>query len=228
MKKAILLVLVFVGLKSIEAQDCTAYIPYEEGTLTEQTHYNKKGKVTGTTTQIVKEVAQEGNTTLFEVEQTSVDKDGENEMITDMTFRCEDNVFYVDMNAFVNEEQMAAYKDMDIKVTMDAINIPADLTPGQQLEDGSITMDIQSGAPIPIKFTIMVKNRQVGNRETLTTPAGNFDCIKIKQDVVTKTGFTVTIKTVQWYAEGVGVVKSESYRKGKLMGYSELTKLEMP
>lgn len=228
MKKAILLVLFFAGLKSIEAQDCTAYIPYEEGTLTEQTHYNKKGKVTGTTTQIVKEVAQEGNTTLFEVEQTSVDKDGENEMITDMTFRCEDNVFYVDMNAFVNEEQMAAYKDMDIKVTMDAINIPADLTPGQQLEDGSITMDIQSGAPIPIKFTIMVKNRQVGNRETLTTPAGKFDCIKIKQDVVTKTGFTVTIETVQWYAEGVGVVKSESYRKGKLMGYSELTKLEMP
>jgi len=74
----------------------------------------------------------------------------------------------------------------------------------------------------------MVKNRQVGNRETLTTPAGKFDCIKIKQDVVTKTGFTVTIETVQWYAEGVGVVKSESYRKDKLIGYSELTKLEKP
>ena len=228
MKRLSTLVLILIGLQTVDAQDCTAYIPYEEGTLTEQTHYNKKGKVTGTTTQIVKEIEKKGNATLFHVMQTSLDKKGENEMVTDMTFRCEDNVFYVDMNAFVNEEQMAAYKDMDIKITMEAINIPPKLTPGQQLEDGSITMDIQSGAPIPIKFTIMVKNRQVGNRETLTTPAGKFDCIKIKQDVVTKTGFTVTIETVQWYAEGVGVVKSESYRKDKLIGYSELTKLEKP
>ena len=31
----------------------------------------------------------------------------------------------------------------------------------------------------------------------------------------------------EWYAEGVGVVRSESYNKnGKLTGYSELTKFE--
>jgi len=124
MKRLSTLVLILIGLQTVDAQDCTAYIPYEEGTLTEQTHYNKKGKVTGTTTQIVKEIEKKGNATLFHVMQTSLDKKGENEMVTDMTFRCEDNVFYVDMNAFVNEEQMAAYKDMDIKITMEAINIP--------------------------------------------------------------------------------------------------------
>ncbi|MGM0550782.1 MAG: hypothetical protein ACQESW_06855 [Bacteroidota bacterium] len=228
MKKVLILGLMLAGFSHAQAQDCKAYIPYEEGTLTEQTHYDKKGKATGKTTQIVKEVEQQGNATIFRVEQTSVDKDDENPMVTNMTFRCEDDVFYIDMNTFVNEEQMAAYEDMDIKVTMDAIDIPQNLTPGQQLKDGSIIMDIQSGAPIPIKFTIMAKNRQVGNRETLTTPAGTFDCIKIKQDVVTKTGFTITLQTVQWYAEGVGVVKSETYRKDKLIGYSELTKLEKP
>jgi hypothetical protein len=31
----------------------------------------------------------------------------------------------------------------------------------------------------------------------------------------------------EWYAEGVGLVKSEIYnKKGKLMGYSELTSFE--
>jgi hypothetical protein len=31
----------------------------------------------------------------------------------------------------------------------------------------------------------------------------------------------------EWYAENVGMVRSETYNKrGKLMGYSELTKME--
>lgn len=212
----------------IQAQNCKAYIPYEEGTKLEITNYDKKGKVTGKVNQEVTKVESSGNSTNFSMHQVITDEKGEESVETDMTFRCIDNVFYIDMNAFVNDQQMEAYENMDMEIEMDEIDIPANLKPGQRLKDGKITMKVISDSPISMNFTVSVVNRKVEAEEKVTTSAGTFDCIKISQDIVTKTGFSITINSVEWYAEGIGAVKSETYRKGKLMGSSELTKIEKP
>lgn len=228
MKKLFYAALLLLITSQAKSQDCKAYIPGEVGTITEQTHYDKKDKVTGISTMEVTEVKSEGETTYFKVKQTHKDKKGENPSETEMGFRCENGTFYIDMNMFVNEEQMQAYEDMEMKVTMEALDMPSKLTPGQKLNDGSITLEVVNGSPIPIKFTIEVNNRQVGQRENITTPAGSFDCVVLTQDITTKTGFSFTVQSKEWYAEGIGVVKSETYRKEKLMGYSLLTKLQKP
>ena len=75
-------------------------------------------------------------------------------------YKCENGVFYVDMQTFVNEEQMKAYEDMEMEISMKEINIPAELKAGQMLDDGNIIMTI-TGMPMPMKVQVDVKNRKV-------------------------------------------------------------------
>ena len=78
-----------------------------------------------------------------------------------------------------------------------------------------------------MKFDI--KNRKVEKKDSITTPAGTFECYKITYNMDMKTMFKRSIKVTQWLASGIGLVKTETYnQKGELEGYSELTKLEKP
>jgi hypothetical protein len=74
--------------------------------------------------------------------------------------------------------------------------------------------------------TITVSNRKVEGMEKVTTAAGTFDCVKISEDVEFKTIIKFQVNTVSWYSKEVGLVKSESYRKGKLMGSTELSSIK--
>ena len=68
-------------------------------------------------------------------------------------------------------------------------------------------------------------DRKVEKREDITTSAGTFNCIVISQTISTKMMVRIKASSKECYAENVGMVRSESYnKKGKLLGYSELTK----
>lgn len=79
-------------------------------------------------------------------------------------------------------------------------------------------------------MTMNVKNRKVEAKEDITTPAGTFSCYKVSSEMETEMGqmmpIKVSIKTVEWFSENTGVVRSESYKSnGKLQGYSILSSL---
>ena len=75
-----------------------------------------------------------------------------------------------------------------------------------------------------MNMNISISNRKVEAAENLTTPAGTFECYKISCDVAIKMMINVKTKSIEWYAKGVGMVKSESYNTdGKLMGSNVLT-----
>ncbi len=79
-----------------------------------------------------------------------------------------------------------------------------------------------------MSITIAITNRMVEKRETITTPAGTFDCYKITYDVQTGMGFIKTnTKTAEWYSGKAGSVRTETLdKKGKLMGYSQITSIK--
>ena len=63
--------------------------------------------------------------------------------------------------------------------------------------------------------------------ESISTPAGTFDCFVITHDFETKMGLKIIGKSKQWLAEGVGLVKQINYSKnGKVNSSSEPTKFE--
>lgn len=228
MKLLIISTLLLAQVSFTYAQNCRAYIPYDKGTKTELTNYNKKGKVEGIISQEITEVEHTGDNSIFSMHQKVIDpKSNDVTFENDMTFRCEGGTFYIDMNGYLDQKQMEAYSDMEVKLSMDEMDIPSSYTAGQKLKDGKIEMEV-IGGPMPIRMLVSIINRKVEGEEQLTTPAGTFDCVKISQDIVTKSIITMTISSVEWYAEGVGVVRSETLRKGKLTGYSELTKFIKP
>lgn len=78
-----------------------------------------------------------------------------------------------------------------------------------------------------LKNEINISGAAYMGEEKVSTTAGKFDCIKIsylnRTKIVLK---TETVRVTEWYAEGIGLVKSESYNtKGEPDGKTILVKI---
>ena len=112
---------------------------------------------------------------------------------------------------------------MEVDITGTNIELPNNLHEGQTLPDAHMDMNISMG-PITMKMSVRMVNRKVEGKETVTTPAGTFECMIIAYDAEMKmSGVNKIGHLKQWMAEGVGMVKSEEIKNGKIMGSSLLT-----
>lgn len=149
---------------------------------------NKKGKVQSYYSQELLSKKNHNGGTAFEIIQTSYDTGKKREVISKDTleFFCKDNAFYIDMNSFLNKEQMKSYDESQITMTFKNISYPFNLKPGMTLDDGFVEAEINAG--IPIFFRTDVTNRKAEAYETVTTPAGTFNTIKISENITAKIG----------------------------------------
>lgn len=213
---------------SVSAQTCKAYLPYSEGTTWEVTNYNAKGKETGKVAFELLNKEESGSSTKFTVKVMSYDNKGNETFTSTYDAFCKDGKFEFDMNYMMSSESMAAYQDMDMEIDATEMEMPPmDASAGTKLKDAALSMRV-SASGIGINMKIDITERSVEAIETIETPAGKFDCIKISQNVATKMMVKITMTSKEWYAEGVGMVASETYnKKGKLQGTSKLTKLNL-
>lgn len=225
-KSLLILTGLFIGM-SLVGQDCTMFFPNEEGTVMEITNYDKKDKVTGSSVQKIVEKSEDDGGLTITVENETYDKKGELVMDGEFVVSCKDGKFYMDMRNFLDEQQLAAYENMEVEVDATDMEFPSNLKAGDKLPDASITVSISSSGAAIMRMTVWITNRVVEANENITTPAGSFDCLKMSYDIETKMVVKVQAKAVQWIAEDVGMVKSESFNKnGKLQGYALLTRLD--
>lgn len=75
---------------------------------------------------------------------------------------------------------------------------------------------LQKSGPMTMKASLKGKYK---GRETIHTPAGDFDCIKIYTEQKGKVMFiSETEYSIDWYAKNIGLVKSETItKKGKVL-----------
>ncbi|MBK6729519.1 MAG: hypothetical protein IPG60_00690 [Bacteroidetes bacterium] len=227
MKRTILLfgclVIILSSFRS-DKFDCESYYPTIVGAKLEYAYYDDKNKPTGYSKQEVKEVKELDNGIEVTMAIESTDKKNENPYISEFVFRCEDNKFYVDMSNMMPPETMEAYKDMQVEMDADFLEFPSKPTAGQTLPDGHMTMLVKSSDITIMTMTMDITNRKVDGFETITTPAGTFDCVKFSQTVNTKSIFKMTSNSTSWYCMNVGMIRSEDYNeKGKLRSVSLLT-----
>lgn len=212
--------ILFLAVLGAKAQTtCSNYYPFEEGTTFQITLYDGKEKQAGVMDYLVKEATD--NTAIFAYEM----HDEKGKMITasEYAITCTANGVSIDFKSLAAPGTMEQYKDMEMEMTGTDLILPNNLSVGQSLPDSEMLMTIKM-APINMKMNTNVFNRKVEGRENLTTPAGTFDCYVISFDSEAKMGFKVSSSGKQWIAEGVGMVKQESYnKKGKLTGISLLT-----
>jgi hypothetical protein len=227
--KKILMNCIFCGFvyAGILAQDCPMYYPDIENAQLEYKQYDKKGGLTGSSIQKITGIKKTAGSTEVTVKSESFDAKGKSLGSAELKTRCEGGVYYIDMKNFMNQESMEAYKDMEMKMEGGSLEMPGTMKAGDLLKSGDMKMSFSSGGMTIMNITMNISNRKVEAVENLTTPAGTFECYKISSDVAMKMMVNMKVKSVEWYAKGVGMVKSESYNTdGKLQGSNVLTSLK--
>ena len=204
---------------SLGQNTCNMYYPFTEGAKFQITGYDKKGKTNSVIDYSITDV--NGNTATINTKIS--DKKGKEITTTDYKVTCDNNTISIDFKSLMNPEMFAKYKDMEIDFEGTNIELPNDLSIGKNLKDANMVMTIKMGG-MNMNMTMDLVNRKVEGQESVSTPAGTFNCYVITYTTEMKMGLKSTFKNKEWIAEGVGMVKSENYNKnGKLMGYSELT-----
>jgi len=117
----------------------------------------------------------------------------------------------------------------DIQITGTQMVMPSKLAPGDKIKDSNVSMTL-SMAVGKVTADVATTGQKCVGIETITVPAGTFECYKIERKSVTEANMVVNVTLVHnstvWYARGIGIVKSLSYdEKGKLKSSSELHEL---
>ncbi|MDF4220953.1 hypothetical protein PXC01_05090 [Maribacter sp. M208] len=210
---------------SLYSQDnCSKFYPMNEGVSMEYTNYNKKGKVEGVSLYKVVKAVNNGNATNATMAIDLKDNKGKNAYSTTYNLTCTGNMVTLDYESLLPTEMMEQYGDMDIEISGNDIEVPNDLSVGQKLNDANVAMKI-SMSGINMNMTVDMTNRNVEKKESIRTPAGTYDCYVLYSENRSKMMMANQVYPSRvWLAEGVGMVKQETYKKnGDLMSSTLLT-----
>lgn len=219
--------LLFIMSLVVTAQDCEPYYIESQGAVREMASYDKKDKLTGTTIQTVKEVKTAGNKVEWTIGTVSKDAKGKELSSGDLHMSCENGIFKMNMQNFLDDEMMKSFEGMEVTVDATDLDYPLSLSPGMALNDGQVTVSATSQGIPMMSMVVKIYDRKVEAVEDVTTPAGTFSCYKMSYTVETKMMFTIVAKGSDWMAKKVGVVRSETYDKnGNLTGYTVLNSVK--
>lgn len=214
-------------ISAISAQDCSFYYPESVGAELIYQSYDKKDKPVGKNSQKVIEYNATGNGAQAKIGVKTYDSKDELLAETVLDVRCEEGVFYFDMQGYMNQQMMSAYENMEIRVDASELEMPSKLSVGQELGEGSITVEISNSGMRLMTMETIISDRKVVAEESITTAAGTFKCFKIDQTMTMKAPMKIVMKSAEWLSPGTGLIKSESYKSdGKFTGKTELIELK--
>ena len=217
-KKIMLMIAVCAVFSSALAQNCDHFVYMTKGKIVKYSSTNNKGKTAVKMNYEV--VAKTGNKATVQ-SQIFDDKDKPISQAT-IEMICEGNNLKLDMRNFMPNMASARMKDMTVKGDVSYLNYPAKMQKGQVLEDGIFNMEMYKGEQKMSTTSYKILNRTVQDMESVTTPAGTYDCYKITYNAEMKTttfgiSMPFNMKVTEWYSAKLGLfVKSEAFdKKGK-------------
>jgi hypothetical protein len=227
MKKLFLITLILFGLQSLKAQE--TFFPTKEGMVLIYKSFDKKDKLSGMMKYTIEKVNISGNNIDFTYLCESLDNKEKLVFKEEITVHQKGDVMYIDMGNFLNKAafQQEGTIPATVEVKGNNMEIPLNPSPGQTLPDANIEMAMKMGF-VNMKMSAAVTNRKVEAIEDISVSGGTFKCYKFSGDVNTVAmGIKVQAKTVEWFAKGIGTVKTESYdKKGELTGRTELVEVK--
>lgn len=210
---------------SMKAQPCEGFFPMNKGSIMETTTFNEKGKSQTVSTITIQDIVNTGNGVKLSIHADIVDEKGKSVSSADYDAKCSNGSFSIDMKSMLSPEQLKSSKDMTVTIEADDIVYPLDFTVGEMLKDAHLKMNVSMNNMNMPGTTIDITNRKIEGKETITTPAGSFECLKISSNIKIKNIIGYEMKSIEWISKGNGVIRTESYRGDKMKGYSLLTKL---
>jgi hypothetical protein len=210
MKKLIFLSLFGICFYSLmSAQKCEFYFPQTKGAELVYKNYDKNGKLTGTSSQKVSDYQVTSIGAEATIAVKSTDAKGKTSE-SQMKVKCEAGIFYFDMKGYLSSDP-SAFQGMDVKMDFQNLEMPSNLKAGDKLKDGWIKMDVSNAGMKMMSMEIDIINRLVVGKESVTTPAGTFECFKITQTASTKAPMKYESKSSVWVCPGTGMIKTENF-----------------
>ncbi|MEZ0607236.1 hypothetical protein ACAW74_01915 [Fibrella sp. WM1] len=227
MTRIILFLALLTGSIALRAQDCGSYFAFQKGLKFELTSYDKKDKPAALLKyQIIDYKPVNGGTSLVFSNET-YDPKGKLLAKGESFGKCIDGSYYTDVRN-ISSDMIPKAANLRMDITGDQLTYPAKLNVGDKLNDASVTVksSLESGMTL-MTLTVNIVDRQVAGMETVETPAGTFDCVKITYTINMRLMGNRTLKGTEYLAKGIGVVKSEQVNeKGQKQSSMMLTKLE--
>ena len=209
---------------SLKAQDCSTYYPIKEGVRLEYKLYGKKDKLEGTQWQEFTNVTAIAGGVEATVQMGFVNAKGKEEFTSSYAMSCSDNMVRIDFESMLSSAMILQQEQMEAEITGTDIELPNNLEVGMELPDADVKMKLSMGA-MNMNMEVNTTDRKVEAKESITTEAGTFECYVISSNTQSKMMMAdKTFPSKLWLAEGVGVVKTESYNQsGKLISRMELS-----
>ncbi len=205
------------------------FFPTKEGTVLVYKSLDKKSKETGTVKYTITKVNASGNDLDITYLVESIDPKESLLYKEEITIQQRGDKLYMDMSNLINKAAFQQNGEIpaEVEITGNNMEIPVNAQPGTLLPDASVSMALKMGF-VNMKMAADLTNRKVEAIEDITVPAGTFKCHKFSSDVsATVMGMTAKSKSMEWYAKGIGLVKSESYDKsGKVQSTMHLVELK--
>jgi hypothetical protein len=217
------------------AGGCGNSLWFVKGAKINTSSYDGNGTEIATQVSTVTKVSTQGNMTISELEMKNSGKDGEKPSTMNANYKCDGKFFSVDLSGLLPGAGGTSIKSSGLQ-------FPVTIAVGDTLPDASYTITMSSGGHSrTIQSTI--RERKVESKESLTTPAGTFDCYKITSFIETETamaGLDETSRKVMeetkkkmgrnkmtyWYAPDVTIIKTEFHMGSKLVTRSEVTSIK--
>jgi hypothetical protein len=215
--KPIVLTVCFCLVASLAfSQNCNYYY-LQNGKTAELTFYNKKGDESGKSVYTVTSANKSGSVTSATVQSEVFNKKGKSVAKGTNSIKCDNGILMVDLKAFISPEQAEQIK-ADAQASDVYLSYPASMKDGDALPDGKMNIDIQQSNGMKTNVDVKITDRKVEGQESVTTPAGTWNCFKISYHSAIKIaimgiGIPIKADVTEWFAPNFGVVKTE-FSKG--------------
>ncbi len=216
MKKVFLIISVFLLGIDLTAQ--TVFFPSKEGAVLTYDYNNENGNLLKTVRYTITKVSQKDD-------GLAIDYLSEIISLKNKVLNKKNYSSFEKGKEFYFLSDMSIYLNMDLSNNTEVITIlPSEPKPGDKLTGFSHNVMLSSWRS---KTLMDVRNSKVEALENITVRAGTFPCCKISCTVdASGMGKKDTIQQYAWYTKGIGLVKMESYEKGKLSFGMELTTMK--
>lgn len=227
MKNLILIAAIVLGVSVSKAQE--TFFPTKEGTVLVYKTFDKKDKVTNTIQYTITHLEISGSDMDITYLCESIDPKDKLVFKEEITIHQKGDKLYLDMSNFINKAAFQQNGEIPAEVVVSGNNmeIPLNPNPGDVLPDAHVEMALKMGF-VNMKISADVTNRKVEAIEDVVVKGGSFKSYKFSSDINSVAmGIKVRAKSMEWYAKGIGTVKSESYDKnGNLQSHTELIEIK--
>lgn len=232
MKKIVSFTVLIILTSALWAQDCSLYIPFEEGKGFQYQNFNRRDRLEGTNDMVIKSVTRQGNQTEALMQVKYYDSRNREQHEGEYLVICKGDELIIDFQSMLGPQVLPSGEGMEVSMSnVNHLSIPSAIKVGDKLPDATMDMKVSMGTMSMSDMKFTTRNRKVESKESITTPAGTFECFKITYEHVMDSRLmginrqTVT-KGVEYFAPGVGNIRSEHYDdKDRLQSYTVLSKI---